>query len=338
MQSKHLKWALILLALYVVYKRFLSKKEDFDLVPGIGPNGTITDVRNLVPGVFYKRGTLKPNTRNTITDAKNGGTTCTEFPSTIYIPITPVDAVCDFSGGKSYTQTAETLEGCPLINGVPTKTLTRIDDRTAFNTATTTTAAQYGGRDCFSQKPTTLPATNTFPCTSSLPSRCDPISNTSDYYDTSVADSFERCSVNVGGVWNKSIPKRTDTEINNRATIIAGINGGATCAVQNASIPATANVPCGTVNATCVGNDPTGIKSNVNSNYDTTLNLMNTPVIDTSVFWGTCKPQGYVLGSTENLSICCTKRSTGGINLNITGFSGFGGQTPTSSTLPNTCL
>ena len=154
MQSKHLKWALILLALYVLYKRFLSKKEDFDLVPGIGPNGTITDVRNLVPGVFYQRGTLKPGIRNTQTDAKNGGTTCTEFPSTIYIPLSPVDAVCELGPNniKAYSQITETSAACPLVNGVPTKALNKIADVAAFNRATTTTPAQYGGRDCFTQK------------------------------------------------------------------------------------------------------------------------------------------------------------------------------------------
>ena len=331
MQSKHLKWALILLALYVLYKRFLSKKEDFELVAPIVPYpagttplaGTTsvpvaTDVRNLVQGVFYQRGTLKSGIRNTQTDAKNGGTTCTEFPSTIYIPLSPVDAVCELGPNniKAYSQITETSAACPLVNGVPTKSLNKIADVAAFNKATTTTPAQYGGRDCFTQKNNFLNYIELFPCTSPLPAICaDPTTNISAYYDASqVPDSFTNCSINVGGVWNKTISKRTDTDINSRAQTRQAYNGGATCSAQNASLSETRNVPCGVINSTCVGNDPSGIKSNVNSNYTLTIpSTSSTPVAETSTFWSTCRLTGASFTSTENpATVCCSKSAITG--------------------------
>ena len=319
MQSKHLKWALILLALYALYKRFLSKKEDFDLVPGIGPNGTITDVKNLVPGVFYQRGTLKPSIRNTETDAKNGGTACTEFPSTIYIPLIPVDAVCELGPNniKAYSQITETNAACPLVNGVPTKTLSKIADVAAFNAATTTTPAQYGGRDCFTQKNNFINYMELFPCTSALPAICN--LSTANVYNTTVPDNFANCNVNVGGVWNKTYNKLSPGEIDTKAQTRQAYNGGASCSAQAASMPATTNVPCGPLNATCVNNDPTGIKSNVNSNYTlTTSNLLKTPVIETSAFWSTCRPPGASYTTAENpATVCCSKSTnTGTFNIN----------------------
>lgn len=422
MLPKPLKWAILLIAIYFFYKTFILKKEDFDLVPPIGPNGTVTDVKNLLPGVFYQRATLKSGITNTQTPALNGGSTCTEFPSTIYIPVTPVDAVCNLGTNNinAYSPITETLGQCPIVNGVPTKTLNKITDVNAFNNATTTTPAQFGGRDCFTQRQAALPSTSQFPCTSSIPSNCDLSTVTKVYNPSSVADSFSTCNVNVGGVFNKAIGKWSDSEINARATTIAGINGGATCSAQASTLPATRNFPCGPinsdcdlatdtkvynpssvadtfstcsinvggvwnksiakltpaeidtratrtaaindgatcsaqaatlpsnknfpcgpVNATCVGNDPSGIKSNVNSNYNITTNLMMTPVIDTSAFWSTCKPPGYTLGSNETLAICCSRKSTGGISTGIS-ISGFGGISSyggaTTSTSPNVCL
>jgi hypothetical protein len=130
-----------------------------------------------------------------------------------------------------------------------------------------------------------------------------------------VADSFSNCSINVGGVFNKAIGKLTPSEIDTRATIRPGINGGATCSAQAATLPANKNFPCGPVNATCVGSDPSGIKSNVNSNYNVTINSLNTPVIETSAFWSTCKPAGYTLGSNETSAICCSRKSTANVCL-----------------------
>jgi hypothetical protein len=507
MLPKPLKWAILLIAIYFFYKTFILKKEDFDLVPAIGPNGTITDVKNLLPGVFYQRATLKDGVRNTETPALNGGSTCTEFPSTIYIPVTPVDAVCNLGTNniKAYAPITETLAQCPIVNGVPIKTLNKINDVNAFNNATTTTQAQFGGRDCFTQRQAALPSTSQFPCTSSIQSSCDLATVTKVYNPSSVADSFSTCNVNVGGVFNKAIGKWSDSEINTRATLTSGINGGATCSAQAATLPATANFPCGPiqsscdlatitkvynpssvsdnfstcnvnvggvfnkaiskwsdseinaratttaginggstcsaqaatlpatrnfpcgpinsdcdlatdtkvynpssvsdtfstcsinvggvwnksiakltppeidtratrtaainggatcsaqaatlpanknfpcgpVNASCVGNDPSGIKSNVNSNYNVTTNLMNTPIIDTSAFWSTCKPPGYTLGSNETFANCCSRKSTGGFStgISISGMPSFGaigsygGATSTStSTSPNVCI
>jgi len=326
MLSKPLKLAIILIAIYFFYTTFILKKEDFDIVPAIGPNGTVTDVKNLLPGVFYQRATLKSGISNTQTPALNEGSTCTEFPSTIYIPVTPVDAVCNLGTNNinAYVPITETLGQCPIVNGVPTKTLNKIIDVAAFNNATTTTQSQFSGRDCFTQRQAALPSTAQFSCTSTIQSDCDLASVTKVYNPNSVADSFSNCSINVGGVFNKAIGKWSDTEINTRATRTLGINGGATCASRAASMSATANFPCGPVNASCVGNDPSGIKSNVNSNYNTTvtgaigLNPGGTTVIDTSAFWSTCRPSGASFTSTESASsVCCSKTPTLG-TLNFT--------------------
>lgn len=314
MQSKVLKWALILVALYVLYTVFIYKKEDFVLVPPIGPNGTVTDIKNLVPGAFYQRATLKSGISNTVTGSLNGGSTCTEFPSTIYIPVGAVDAVCNLGANNinAYTPITETLAACPLVNGVPTKTLNKITDVSAFNRATTTTPAQYGGRDCFTQRQAALPATSQFSCTSSIPSSCDLTTVNKVYNPNAIADSFTTCNVNVGGVWNKAVPKWSDAEINTRATITPGINGGASCSSQAASLSATRNVPCGPVNATCQGNDPTGIQSNVNTNYNTSnIPGTSTPIIESSAFWSTCQPSGFFTNtSVADYSKCCTKTGT----------------------------
>ena len=312
MLPKPLKWAIILIAIYFFYKTFILKKEDFDLVPPIGPNGTVTDVKNLLPGVFYQRATLKDGVRNTQTPALNGGSTCTEFPSTIYIPVAPVDAVCNLGTNNinAYAPITETLSQCPIVNGVPTKTLNKITDVAAFNNAITTTQAQFGGRDCFTQRQAALPPTSQFSCTSSIPSSCDLATVTKVYNTSSVADSFSTCNVNVDGVFNKTIGKWSDPEINTRATITTGINGGATCSNQASTLPATANFPCGSINATCQGNDPSGIKSNVNSNYNITVTSGVAPgiqVIDTSAFWSNCRPPKASFTSSETASVCCSK-------------------------------
>jgi hypothetical protein len=314
MQSKHLKWALIILIIYAVYKTFISKKEDFVLIPPIGPNGTVTDVKNLVPGAFYQRATLKSGISNTVTGSLNGGTTCTEFPSTIYIPVGAVDAVCNLGANNinAYTPITETLSTCPIVNGVPTKTLNKITDVAAFNRVTTTTPAQYGGRDCFTQRQAFLNYIELFPCTSTIPSACDLTTVNKVYNPNGVADSFTTCNVNVGGVWNKAVPKWSDAEINARSTITQGINGGASCSAQATSLSATRNVPCGPVNATCQGNDPSGVQSNVNTNYNTS-NIPGTPnpIIESSTFWSTCQPSGFFTNTlVADYSRCCSKTGT----------------------------
>lgn len=312
MQSKHLKWALILLAFYVVYKTFISKKEDFVLVPPIGPNGTVTDIRNLVPGAFYQRATLKSGISNTVTGALNGGTTCTEFPSTIYIPVGAVDAVCNLGANNinAYNPITETNGTCPLVNGVPTKTLNKIADIAAFNRATTTTPAQYGGKDCFTQKNNFVNYMELFPCTSPLPAVCN--LSTANVYSTTVPDNFENCNVNVGGVWNKTYKKLSPGEIDTKAQTRQAYNGGATCSAQAASLPATTNVPCGPVNSSCKGDDPTGVQSNVNTNYNTS-NIPGTsnPIIESSTFWSTCQPSGFFTNTVvADYSRCCSKSGT----------------------------
>ncbi len=309
---KPLKLLLIIAIIFFLYKGFVSPKEDFALSTGsIVTNNPSSDLN---PGIYYKRGTLKPGISNTKTQALNGGSTCMEFPQTVYFPIAPVDAVCNFGTNNinAYNQINETLAQCPIVssaNGVtltspaPYKTLNKVTDVNAFNLFTTIDFPQYGGKDCFTQRQAALPSTYQFPCTSTIPSSCDLSTVTKVYNPDSVADSFSACSITGANGWNKAISKWSNADIDAKATIRQGINGGASCSAQAALMPATTKFICGPINATCQGNE-----ANVDSNYNiTNVSGTTTPVIDKSSFWSTCRPSGASFTLTETAAVCCSK-------------------------------
>lgn len=191
---QYLKLAIILIVVYYLYITFIYK-ENFTLTSGT-TDPVATSKTQLKPGVFYRKGILKQGVFNTINNALNGGQSCSEFPSEIYIPVAPIDAVCDFgiNNINAYVPITETQASCGYSNN--TKTLNKITDVTTFNSATTRTQPLYGGKDCFTQESLTLklPSTKTFPCTTPIAANCQggdftgTISNTNANYtvDTSV--------------------------------------------------------------------------------------------------------------------------------------------------------
>lgn len=140
------KFAIAALVFYFLFMR----KEGFALAPGV-----LTNKNQLDSTFFYKRGTLTPNIRNTISAAINNGETCAaEFPQEIYIPIPKVPAVCELPQNIQtlYVDVPqENSETCP--NGM--KTLSKIDNRELFNSLTTKEEGQNYVNpeegDCFSQ-------------------------------------------------------------------------------------------------------------------------------------------------------------------------------------------
>jgi hypothetical protein len=295
---KLLRLAIILLVIYWLY-RAVIKKEGFDL-----SSGTITDKTKLDPKLFYRKGTLKSGTSNTVNAPLNGGSSCTEFPSTIYVPIPGVDAVCELGVNNinAYTPQTETQAVCGFSKN--TKTLNKITDVNLFNTATTKTAAKYGGKDCFTQFQAGLPSTSTFSCTRPIDADCT--INDSTTYDGPVSVSSETRALCPNNV--KTLTKKTDANINTTATVNAPLNGGRTCASQTSSLSATKTLPCtNPIPAVCQGNDFTGVISNVNSNY-----TVDDTVTELGSHWATCKPsgQGIIGQNTPDYSTCCSKTGT----------------------------
>ncbi len=142
------KFAIVALAFYFLFMR----KEGFALAEGV-----LTDKTQLDPTFFYKKGTLNPEIRNTISEAVNNGQTCAaEFPQEIYIPVRKEPAVCQLPNDIQtlYQPVEENSQTCP--NGM--KTLTKIADRAKFNDLTTKTQPQNYvdpteemNHDCFAQ-------------------------------------------------------------------------------------------------------------------------------------------------------------------------------------------
>ena len=152
------KFAIAALVFYFLFMR----KEGFALGEGV-----LTDKKQLDPTFFYKRGTINPQTRNTISEAINNGETCAaEFPQEIYIPIPKIPAQCKLPDNiqQIYVDVPENSETCP--GGA--KTLNKIVDRTTFNDLTTTVQPQNyvdpTEGDCYSQLYNKEPQTKQFTC------------------------------------------------------------------------------------------------------------------------------------------------------------------------------
>jgi hypothetical protein len=154
------KFAIIATA--IVFYFLFMRKEGFALAEGV-----LTDKTQLDPTFLYKKGTLKPQIRNTITKAINNGKSCAaEFPQEIYIPIPKVPAQCKLPDNIKdlYMDIPETAETC--ATGM--KFLSKIVDRVKFNDLTTTTQAKNyvnsNEADCYSQLYDTVEQTKSFDC------------------------------------------------------------------------------------------------------------------------------------------------------------------------------
>ena len=156
------KFAIVALVFYFLFMR----KEGFALAEGI-----LTDKNALDPTFFYKKGSLNPLIRNTITEAINNGQSCAaEFPQEIYVPIPKVPAQCRIPDNiqKIYVDVPqENSETCP--DGM--KTLEKITDRATFNDLTTIVQPQHyvdpteeNQNDCYSQLYNKEPQTKQFTC------------------------------------------------------------------------------------------------------------------------------------------------------------------------------
>ena len=164
------KFAIVAVVFYFLFMR----KEGFALAEGV-----LTDKTQLDPTFFYKKGTLNPQIRNTISEAVNNGQTCAaEFPQEIYIPIRKEPAVCQLPNDIQtlYQPVEENSQTCP--NGM--KTLNKItpNDRSTFNSLTTKTQPQNYvdpneamNQDCFSQLYNNVPQTQQFAC-GSIDAQC----------------------------------------------------------------------------------------------------------------------------------------------------------------------
>jgi hypothetical protein len=200
---QYLKLAIILIVVYYLYTRFISK-EKYTLVSDHPIEPVVTSKSLLKPGIFYRKGTLKSGIYNTINGPLNGGKNCDEFPPEIYIPVAPQNATCDLSDSAVYDTgvavSAETRTNCPNnMKTINKKSTTLLNTLVASGGATRTVAIN-GGTDCDTQA-ASLPATKTRACTNPIPAVCQGddftgiISNVNENYtvDTSVTQ--------VGSYW-----------------------------------------------------------------------------------------------------------------------------------------
>jgi hypothetical protein len=151
--------------LIIFYFIFMKRKERFALDTNVK-----TSKSELDPTFYYKKGSLKPEVKNTISAAINNGLNCSgDFPQEVYIPIPKVPGVCKLPDNiqSLYVDKQETYDTC--VTGK--KTLNRIDDRVKFNEITTLTQPQYyanpteeNQNDCYSQLFSTVPQTKEFNC------------------------------------------------------------------------------------------------------------------------------------------------------------------------------
>ncbi len=197
------KFAIAALVFYFLFMR----KEGFALSEGV-----LTDKTQLDPTFFYKKGTLNPQIRNTITEAINNGQTCAaEFPQEIYVPIPKVPAVCQLPNDIQtlYQPVEENSQTCP--GGM--KTLNKIvvdniEDRARFNSLTTLEQPQNYvdpneamNQDCYSQLYNNVPQSQQFAC-GSVDAQC--MFNTADALREGNMESnynIDETNVKAGSQW-----------------------------------------------------------------------------------------------------------------------------------------
>lgn len=170
---------IIFVMIYILYS--ITSKENFALDSAT----YLTDKTTFAAGQanagnYFFKGTLKPGIRNTKTDAKYGGQTCTEFPTTIYQKLPPTDAVCSTLGVNNkdaYAPLDDSDAVCTTIQTDPAtgkvsyyKTRSKLGEIT-FNTKFTV-ANQYGivgpmngGKTCWQQYGASLPNSILDACT-----------------------------------------------------------------------------------------------------------------------------------------------------------------------------
>ena len=155
----------VIIIAIIFYFIFMKRKEGFALDTNVK-----TSKSDLDPSFYYKKGSLKSEIKNTISQAVNNGLNCSaDFPQEIYIPIPKVPAVCKLPDNiqSLYVDKQETYDTCSTGK----KTLNKIDDRLKFNEITTLTPSQYYANsteetqnDCYSQLFSTVPQTKEFNC------------------------------------------------------------------------------------------------------------------------------------------------------------------------------
>jgi hypothetical protein len=284
--QKMMVGGVVAIILIAIIASSMKKDESFAL-----PAGFITDKTQLDPTRFYRKGTIKQGVTSTQQVAYNNGATCTEYPTTVYMPVT--NAVCDVFAGaannfldsrniKAYVPVDESQETCGFERGTKIMTKragTTAADRTAFNNAVTTTPAQ-GGLDCFAQYYASLPQTQEFACTSNINSVCT-FTDLNTYkieMDGSPfnAESRDKCPNNQKTVSLRAAEAINATVANGGATVRTAINNGKTCAQQIAdnttAYPAFKTVPCtSAIDAVCSPQT-----ANVEDNY--TISLLDANV------------------------------------------------------------
>jgi len=212
--------------------------------------GFTTDGTTLDANTYYAIGNLNDAGKKSVNDAnalvKNNGTTCAQFPSSLYIKLPTTDAVCKTTDVDLYDVPADSFSTCTKnINGV----LYKSGKLKTPDSAITIQDGYNGGKTCTQ----ILPATKDIVC-----GGIDAVCKTADVdlYDVP-ADSNAVCTILENGVWKKQGTLKTDTSI----TITAKFGNGKTCAQQ---LPATKNVNCGPINAVCPINDNTFYSFNKN--------------------------------------------------------------------------
>ena len=254
-----------------------SSENYFDLA-----GTTVTDKTTLQDTKYYRKGTLKAGITSTQAAAMNGGATCTEFPQTVYVPVT--NATCNIFPGtrgdfvdsrniNAYQAITESQANCNYEQN--TKSLTKLAgsttaDRTSFNNAVTITASPDGGLDCYAQYYNALPATQNFSCSSNIDAICSfNDNNTYQFADGSsfTAESRDKCPNDQKTVQLRSSTSISASTASGGATINAPINSGKTCGAQvlanPTSYPSTKTVPCTSpIAAVC-----SPLSSNSEANY-----------------------------------------------------------------------
>jgi len=201
---QYLKWAIILIVVYYLYTRFISK-EKYTLVSDHQIEPVVTSKSLLKPGIFYRKGILKSGIRNTENDALNGGQTCSEFPLEIYIPVAPQNATCDLSDSGVYDTgvavSAETRTTCPNnMKTINKKSTTLLNTLTTSGGATRTVAIN-GGTDCATQA-ASLPTTDTTNCTNPIAAVCRDGDFTGILSNVNANYTVDTSVTQVGSYWS----------------------------------------------------------------------------------------------------------------------------------------
>lgn len=303
---------------YLIYTFVFEKnlEEGFALDANV-----ITDKTRLQAGTYYQVGTLSPDSSSTINSSLNKGADCPQFPQTIYIPVSPVDATC-LSGLDLYNFASETTIGTCDTNNMKKGTLKSIE--TLFSSGgITKTSALYGGKTCTQQATSGLIVGYSG---ANVSTRClNALCLSGDALYTFPAETREVCSTtNTKTGALKSLDSLTTA---GGITIVPALSGGLSCSTQIGTISSTKTLPCTTpIPADCIGgvtaSDPT--VATVVSNANTNSNYIIDPTPYSASFWTTGIPTAddrIIALNASNNSLAAAQTASTNMNTLLNNFN-----------------